>query len=112
MATGIVAQSSGSCSSTIKFLVGLTIDQSSQKHDTYMYPATRGIYMRHEAKTLLTTCIQTTVKPVFKTTRELGATRELRTATSVPRPIQYIEMDLRTDHLRIQESFSQSLGCP
>ncbi len=37
-----------------------------------------------------------TVKPVFKTTWEIGTTRELRTATSVPRSIHYIEMDLRT----------------
>ena len=36
-----------------------------------------------------------TVKPVFKTTWEIGTTLELRTATSVPRPIQHIEMDLK-----------------
>ncbi len=36
-----------------------------------------------------------TVKPVFNTTSEIGTTWELRTATSVHRPIQYIEMDLR-----------------
>ncbi len=36
-----------------------------------------------------------TVKPVFKTTWEIGTTWELRTATSVPRSIHYIEMDLR-----------------
>ncbi len=35
-----------------------------------------------------------TVKPVFKTTWEIGTTWELRTATSVPRSIQHIEMDL------------------
>ncbi len=35
------------------------------------------------------------VKPVFKTTREIGTTWELRAATSVPRPIQYTEMDPR-----------------
>ncbi len=40
----------------------------------------------------------TTVKPVFKTTWEIGTTWELRTATSVPMPIQ--------------DSFPQSLGCP
>ena len=39
--------------------------------------------------------MSTTVKPVFKTTREIGTTWELRTATSAPRPIQYTEMDLR-----------------
>ncbi len=39
--------------------------------------------------------ILTTVKPVFKTTWEIGATWELRTATSVPRSMQHIEMDLR-----------------
>ncbi len=36
-----------------------------------------------------------TVKPVFKTTWEIGTTWELRTTTSAPRPIQYTEMDLR-----------------
>ncbi len=36
-----------------------------------------------------------TVKPVFKTTWEIGTTWELRAATPVPRSIQYIEMDLR-----------------
>ncbi len=38
-----------------------------------------------------------TVKPVFKTTWEIGTTWELRTTTSVPRLIQHIhvEMDLR-----------------
>ena len=38
---------------------------------------------------------QYTVKPVFKTIWEIGTTWELRTATSVPRSIHYIEMDLR-----------------
>ncbi len=36
-----------------------------------------------------------TVKPVFKTTWEIGTTLKLRTATSVPRSIYQIEMDLR-----------------
>ena len=35
-----------------------------------------------------------TVKPAFKTTWYMGTTWELRTPTSVPRPVQYIEMDL------------------
>ncbi len=35
-----------------------------------------------------------TVKPVFKATWEIGTTWELRTSTPVPRPIQYMEMDL------------------
>ncbi len=35
------------------------------------------------------------VKPVFKTTLEIGTGWELMTATSVPRPIQHIAMDLR-----------------
>ncbi len=52
-----------------------------------------------------------TVKPVFKTTGEIGTTWELRTVTSVPRHIQYIQTDLRNkDHLRIEDSFSQSLA--
>ncbi len=38
---------------------------------------------------------QSTVKPTLKTTWEIGTTWELRTATSVLRPIQYIELDLR-----------------
>ncbi len=36
-----------------------------------------------------------TVKPVFKTTWEIGKTCELRTSTSVPRSIHFIEIDLR-----------------
>ncbi len=36
-----------------------------------------------------------TVKPAFKTTCEIGTTWELRTATPFPRPIQYIEINLR-----------------
>ena len=39
--------------------------------------------------------LRDTVKPVFKTTWEIGTTGELRTDTSVPRPIYQIEMDLR-----------------
>ncbi len=35
-----------------------------------------------------------TVKPVFTTTCEIGTTWELRTTTSVPQSIQYMEMDL------------------
>ena len=35
------------------------------------------------------------MKPAFKTTCEIGTTWELRTVTSVHRPVQYIEMDLR-----------------
>ncbi len=34
------------------------------------------------------------LRPVFKTTGEIGTTWELRVATSIPRPIQYTEMDL------------------
>ncbi len=36
-----------------------------------------------------------TVKPIFKTTWEIETTWELTTATSVPRYIHYVEMDLR-----------------
>ncbi len=35
------------------------------------------------------------MKPVFKTTREIGTTWELRIATSVRKSIHYIEMDSR-----------------
>ena len=35
------------------------------------------------------------MKPVIKTTREIGTTWELRTATSDPRSIDYTEMDQR-----------------
>ncbi len=54
-----------------------------------------------------------TMKPAFKTTWEIGTTWELRTATSVPRPIQYVEMDLRnktTSELRTV--FHSPLGVP
>ena len=36
-----------------------------------------------------------TMKPVFKTTCAIGTTWGLRTATSVPRSMHQIEMDLR-----------------
>ncbi len=38
--------------------------------------------------------LSTTVKPAFKTTWEIGTTLELRTDTSVPMPIHYIETHL------------------
>ncbi len=49
-----------------------------------------------------------TVKPVW----EIGTTWELRAATLVPMPIQYIEVDLRNKTTYEFRSFSQSLGCP
>ncbi len=39
--------------------------------------------------------LTTTVKPVFKSTWEIGTTWELRTATLVPVSIRHTEMDLR-----------------
>ena len=54
-----------------------------------------------------------TVKPVFKTTWEIGTPWELRTAISVPISIQYIEMDLgnkTTSELRTD--FHSLLGVP
>ena len=54
-----------------------------------------------------------TVKPVFKTTWEIGTTWQLRTSTGVPSPIQYMEMDLRnqtTSEFRI--IFYSPLGVP
>ncbi len=50
---------------------------------------------------------------MFKTTWEIWTTWELRTATSVPRSIQYIEMDLRnktTSEFRIVSD--SPLGVP
>ena len=56
-------------------------------------------------------CIKTW--EVFKTTWEIGTACELRTATSVPCPIYYIELDLRNKtSLEFRKFFSQSLGCP
>ena len=52
---------------------------------------------------------QYTVKPVFKTTWEIGTTCELRTATSVPRSFQHIEMDLRN---KTTSEFRTVLDCP
>ncbi len=53
------------------------------------------------------------MKPVFKTTREIGTTWELRTATSVPLPIQYIEMDLRKKTTsEFRTVFPSPLGVP
>ncbi len=46
-----------------------------------------------------------TVKPVFKTTWEIGTTWELRKATSVPRSIHYIEMDLKIRPLQNSGQF-------
>ncbi len=58
-------------------------------------------------------CIRNTVKPVFKTTWEIGTTLKLRTATSVPMPIQYIEMDLRNETTSdFRTVFHSPLGVP
>ncbi len=55
----------------------------------------------------------TTAKPVFKTTREIGTTWELRTATPVPRPIQDIETDLRNKTTsEFRTVFHSPLGDP
>ena len=54
-----------------------------------------------------------TVKPVFKTTWEIGTTWKIRTVTSVPSHIQYIAIDLgnkTTSEFRIV--FHTPLGVP
>ncbi len=54
-----------------------------------------------------------TVTPVFKTTWEIGTTWELKTATSVPRSIHYIEMDLRNKTTsEFRTVFDSPLGVP
>ncbi len=54
-----------------------------------------------------------TVKLVFKTTWEIGTTWELRTAIPVPRPIQYIEIDLRNKTTpEFRTVFHSPLGVP
>ena len=54
-----------------------------------------------------------TVKPVFKTTWEIGTTWELRTAISVPRYIHYIEIDLRNKTTsEFRTVFDTPLGVP
>ena len=55
----------------------------------------------------------TTVKPVFKTTWEVGTTWELRTATLAPRPTQDIEIELRnTTTSEFMTVFHSPLGVP
>ncbi len=54
-----------------------------------------------------------TVKPVFKATWEIGITWELRTATPVPRPFQYMEVDLRNKATsEFRTLFHSPLGIP
>ena len=54
-----------------------------------------------------------TVKAFFKTTWEIGTTWELRPTTSVPRPIQYIVMDLRNKTIsEFRTVFHSPLGVP
>ncbi len=54
-----------------------------------------------------------TVKPVLKTTWEIGTTWELRTCTSVPRSIHYIVMDLRNKTTsEFRTDFHSPLGVP
>ena len=56
-----------------------------------------------------------TVKPVFKTTgeRKIGTTWELRTATSVPRSIHHIEMDMKNKTtLQFMTVLDGPLGVP
>ncbi len=54
-----------------------------------------------------------TVKPVFKTTSEIGTTRELRTAIPVPRTIQYTEINLRNKTTsKFRTVFHSPLGVP
>ena len=53
------------------------------------------------------------VKPVINSTWEIGTTWELRTADSVHRPIQYIEMDLRNKTTsEFRTVFHSPLGVP
>ena len=57
--------------------------------------------------------IYITVKPVFKTSWEIGTTWELRAAILVPMPIQYIEMDLRKKNTsEFRTVFHSPLGVP
>ncbi len=54
-----------------------------------------------------------TVKPVFKTTWEIGTAWELRRATSVSGSIHYIEMDLRSKTTsEFRTVFDSPLGVP
>ena len=54
-----------------------------------------------------------TVKPVFKTTWEIGTTWEIRPSTSVPRSIHYIVMDLRNKTTsEFRTDFHSPLGVP
>ncbi len=54
-----------------------------------------------------------TVKPVLESTGEVGTSWELKTATSVPMPIQYIEMDLRNKTTsEFRTGFHSALGVP
>ncbi len=56
---------------------------------------------------------RSTVKPVFKTTWEMGTTWELRTVTSVPRTIQYMEIDIRNKTTsEFRTVFHSPLGVP
>ncbi len=53
------------------------------------------------------------MKPVFATTWEIGTTWELRVATSVPRSIQYTEMDPRNKTTsEFRTVFRSPLGVP
>ncbi len=57
--------------------------------------------------------IWTTVKPVFKTTWEIGTPWELRTAASVRNYIQYMGMDLRNKTTsEFRTLFPSPLGVP
>ncbi len=54
-----------------------------------------------------------TVTPVVKTTWEIGTTLVLRTATSVPRLIQHIELDLRNKTTSgFRTVFHSTFECP
>ena len=54
-----------------------------------------------------------TVKPIFKTTWAIGTAWGLRTAVSVPRSIQYIEMALRNKTTsEFRTVFDSPLGVP
>ncbi len=86
--------------------------QSTHKSPTFQGEDTR---VRNSQHSLVSYSIRQshTVKPVFKTTWEIGTPWELRTATSVPRCIQYVEMDLRNKTTsEIRTVFLSPLGVP
>ncbi len=82
-------------------------------NDPYFSGQTDKSYMENVWLLLDTKRESYTAKPVFKTTWEIGTAWKLRTATPVPRPIEYIEIDLRTKTtLEFRTVFHSPLGVP